>query len=253
LAFLVWQVFFSKDVIIEAVHVSEIAGSGFAYFAVLIGVFITALYSFRLFFIVFHGKERFEIHHGHAPHETPAVVTVPLVLLAIPSVLAGYLISEMVFGDLFGNAIIVHAEHDVLSQLAEGYHGVFAFMLHGLMTLPFWLASAGVVTAYYLYMKRPDIPTKIQQKWFWLYSVLENKYGFDDFNQKVFAGGSRGIGQLFWKVGDRMLIDGAVVNGSAKLVAMTSRLIRHMQSGYVYHYAFAMIIGVGLLIKLFVA
>jgi NADH-quinone oxidoreductase subunit L len=245
--------FFSKDVIIEAVHVSEIAGSGFAYFAVLIGVFITALYSFRLFFIVFHGKERFEIHHGHAPHETPAVVTVPLVLLAIPSVLAGYLISEMVFGDLFGNAIIVHAEHDVLSQLAEGYHGVFAFMLHGLMTLPFWLASAGVVTAYYLYMKRPDIPTKIQQKWFWLYSVLENKYGFDDFNQKVFAGGSRGIGQLFWKVGDRMLIDGAVVNGSAKLVAMTSRLIRHMQSGYVYHYAFAMIIGVGLLIKLFVA
>ncbi|RLA02284.1 MAG: NADH-quinone oxidoreductase subunit L [Gammaproteobacteria bacterium] len=244
--------FFSKDAIIEAVHASHIAGSGFAYFAVIAGVFITALYSFRLFFLVFHGKERFDTHGGHAPHESPAVVTVPLILLAIPSVVVGYLIGSMVFGDFFGNAIIVHAEHDVLAHVAEEYHGVIGFMLHGMMQLPFWLAMAGVATAYYLYMIRPELPAKIQQRFQWLYRLLDNKYYFDDFNQKVFAGGSRMIGQLLWKVGDQTIIDGVVVNGTAKTVGIVSKVARHVQSGYLYHYAFAMIIGLWLLLTYFV-
>ncbi|MDC9724383.1 MAG: NADH-quinone oxidoreductase subunit L [Gammaproteobacteria bacterium] len=244
--------FFSKDSIIEAVHASQIAGSGFAYFAVISGVFITALYSFRLFFLVFHGKERFDTHGGHAPHESPAVVTIPLILLAIPSVVVGYLIGSMVFGDFFGNAIIVHAEHDVLAHVAEEYHGVLGFILHGMTQLPFWLAMSGVATAYYLYMVRPELPAKIQQRFQLIYRVLDNKYGFDDFNQKVFAGGSRNIGQLLWKLGDQKIIDGAVVNGTAKTVGMVSKLVRHVQSGYLYHYAFAMIIGLYVLLSYFV-
>ena len=244
--------FFSKDSIIEAVHASEIAGSGFAYFAVITGVFITALYSFRLFFLVFHGKERFDTHGDHIPHESPAVVTLPLILLAIPSVVAGYLIGPMVFGDFFGNAIIVHADHDVLAHVAEDYHGVVGFMLHGMTQLPFWLAMSGVATAYYLYMVRPELPAKIQQRFQWLYRLLDNKYYFDDFNQKVFAGGSRMIGQVLWKIGDQTLIDGAVVNGTAKTVGTVSKIVRRIQSGYLYTYAFAMIIGLWLLLTYFV-
>jgi len=244
--------FFSKDSIIEAVHASEIAGSGFAYFAVITGVFITALYSFRLFFLVFHGKERFDTHGDHLPHESPAVVTLPLILLAIPSVVAGYLIGPMVFGDFFGNAIIVHADHDVLAHVAEDYHGVVGFMLHGMTQLPFWLAMSGVATAYYLYMVRPDLPAKIQQRFQWLHRVLDNKYGFDDFNQKVFAGGSRMIGQILWKVGDQKIIDGAFVNGTAKSVGAISKIVRRIQTGYLYTYAFAMIIGLWLLLTYFV-
>lgn len=245
--------FFSKDSIIEAVSSSTIAGSGFAYFAVIVGVFITALYSFRLFFLVFHGPERFEHHHGHAPHESPKAVTIPLILLAIPSVAAGYLLGPMVFGDFFGNAIIVHSEHDVLAHHAESFHGVMGFLIHGLFGLPFLLAMAGLATAYYLYIRRPELPAKIQQKFSWLHSILDKKYGFDDFNQTVFAGGSRKIAALLWKVGDQVLIDGAVVNGSAKLVGFCSKTLRHMQSGYLYTYAFAMIIGLYLLLTLFVA
>jgi len=244
--------FFSKDSIIEAVHASEIAGSGFAYFAVITGVFITALYSFRLFFLVFHGKERFDTHGGHAPHESPITVTLPLILLAIPSVVAGYLIGPMVFGDFFGNSIMVHADHDVLAHVAEGYHGVFGFILHGMTQLPFWLAMSGIATAYYLYMVRPELPAKIQQRFQWAYKVLDNKYGFDDFNQKVFAGGSRMIGQVLWKVGDQKIIDGAIVNGTAKSVGAISKVVRQIQSGYLYTYAFAMIIGLWLLLTYFV-
>ena len=243
--------FFSKDAIIEAVHASTLAGSDFAYFAVLSGVFITALYSFRLFFIVFHGEERFEKHDGHMPHESPTVVTGPLILLAIPSVLAGLLIGPMVFGHFFGDAIFVLDEHDVLSQL--NYHGVFGFMLHGIVALPFWLAMAGVGTAYYFYMVNPSIPAKLHQSFNWLYRVLENKYGFDRFNEVVFAGGSRLIGRVLWKVGDQTVIDGAVVNGTAKAVGFVSKKMRLVQSGYLYHYAFAMILGVWLLLTYFVA
>lgn len=243
--------FFSKDAIIEAVHASSIPGSDFAYFAVLVGVFITALYSFRLFFLVFHGEERFD-SHGHKPHESPWVVTLPLIALAIPSVLAGYFIGDVVFGRLFGNAIFVAGPHDVLGQLGSHYHGVWAFMLHGLQALPFWLAIAGVAMAWYLYMHRPEIPGMLKARLHGLHSLLENKYGFDSFNDKVFAAGSRGIGGLLWRVGDRFLIDGAMVNGTAKTVDWVARLVRHVQSGYLYHYAFAMIVGVWLLLTLFV-
>ncbi len=244
--------FFSKDSIIEAVHASQIAGSGFAYFAVLAGVFITALYSFRLFFLVFHGKERFDINSGHLPHESPATVTIPLILLAIPSVIAGYLIGDMVFGDFFGSAIFVLPEHDVLKHVGEEFHGAFSFVLHGMSQLPFLLAMAGIVTAYYLYMVRVDLPAKIQQRFQWLHRILDNKYGFDDFNAKVFAGGSRMIGDLLWKVGDQKIIDGAIVNGTAKTVDAISKLVRQMQTGYLYHYAFAMIIGLYVLLTYFV-
>ncbi|OUR72075.1 NADH-quinone oxidoreductase subunit L [Methylophaga sp. 41_12_T18] len=244
--------FFSKDSIIEAVHSSTLAGSGFAYFAVLSGVFITALYSFRLFFLVFHGKERFDTHYGHLPHEPNKVVTGPLILLAIPSVFAGLLIGDMVFGDFFTDAIFVLAEHDVLAHHAANYHGVIGFVLHGLMAPPFWLAISGVLVAYVLYMKRPDIPAKLKQQFNWLYRLLDNKYGFDAFNDKVFAAGSRAIGHFLWKVGDRMLIDGTLVNGSAKTVGVAAKIVRQVQSGYLYHYAFAMILGVWLLLTLFV-
>ena len=243
--------FFSKDAIIEAVHASTIAGSDFAYFAVLSGVFITALYSFRLFFIVFHGEERFDKHDGHMPHESPKVVTVPLVLLAIPSVLAGFLIGPMVFGHFFGDAIYVSTEHDVLSQL--NYHGMLGFLLHGFVAPPFWLAMAGVGTAYYFYMVNPSIPAKLHQSFNWLYRVMENKYGFDRFNEVVFAGGARAIGRVLWKAGDQTVIDGAVVNGAAKKVGLISKTVRHVQSGYLYAYAFAMIVGLLVLLKYFVA
>jgi NADH-quinone oxidoreductase subunit L len=243
--------FFSKDAIIEAVHASTIAGSDFAYFAVLSGVFITALYSFRLFFIVFHGEERFEQHDGHMPHESPKVVTVPLVLLAIPSVLAGFLIGPMVFGHFFADAIYVSSEHDVLSQL--NYHGVLGFLMHGFVALPFWLAMAGVGTAYYFYMVNPSIPAKLHQSFNWLYRVMENKYGFDRFNEVVFAGGARAIGRVLWKAGDLAVIDGVVVNGAAKTIGLVSKTVRRVQSGYLYAYAFAMIVGLLVLLKYFVA
>jgi NADH-quinone oxidoreductase subunit L len=241
--------FFSKDAIIMAVHESTIPGSSFALWAVMIGVFVTSLYSFRLLFLVFHGKERFDAH-GHPPHESPGVVTWPLILLAIPSVLAGYLIGSLVYDNFFSDAITVMPQHDVLA--AAHYHGLIGFISHGLMTAPFWLAMAGLVTAWYLYLKRPDLPAKIQHRLMWLWQILDNKYGFDAFNDRVFAGGSRGLGWLFSRVGDRMLIDGLVVNGTARTVGLISRVGRKMQSGYLYHYAFVMIIGVWLLLTWFV-
>ena len=253
--------FFSKDAIIEAVHASTTAGATFAYIAVLLGVFITALYSFRMFFLVFHGEERFhqghhhhddehdvdvdDAHgHGGTPHETPWVVTGPLIALAIPSVIMGALYVEpMLFAGFFGDAIQVNSEHDVLAALGEHYHGVMGFILHGMMAPPFWLAMAGVGTAYYFYMVRPDIPEAIKNRFSGVHALLENKYGFDSFNEVFFAGGSRGIGGLLWKIGDMKLIDGLVVNGSAFGVGKVAAFIRHLQSGYLYHYAFAMIVG----------
>jgi NADH-quinone oxidoreductase subunit L len=178
------------------------------------------------------------------------VVTWPLILLAIPSVLAGYLIGSLVYDNFFSDAITVMPQHDVLA--AAHYHGLIGFISHGLMTAPFWLAMAGLVTAWYLYLKRPDLPAKIQHRLMWLWQILDNKYGFDAFNDRVFAGGSRGLGWLFSRVGDRMLIDGLVVNGTARTVGLISRVGRKMQSGYLYHYAFVMIIGVWLLLTWFV-
>ncbi len=235
--------FFSKDAIIEAVHHSEIAGSGFAYFAVLIGVFITALYSFRMFFLVFHGKERMDEHTREHLHETPAVVTVPLILLAIPSVVAGYVVGPVLFGEYFGDAIKVLPQHDVLARLGEGYHGVLGYIQHGVLASPFVLAMAGLFTAWFLYLKRPELAESIKQRAGLVYQILINKYYADDFNQAVFAGGARGIGQLLWRIGDVLIIDGLIVNGSARMVALFSGVVRQVQTGYLYTYAFAMILG----------
>ena len=245
--------FYSKDSIIEAVGHSTIAGSGFAYFSVLAGVFITALYSFRMYFLVFHGKERMDEHTREHLHETDKVVWVPLVLLAIPSVIIGAIfVGDMAFGDFFGDAIFVLPEHDVLGELAKEFHGWFGMVLHAVWTLPFWLAASGVAVAWFFYMKRPDIPEWFEQKLSFVHTVLVNKYFADKFNEIVFAGGSIGIGKLLWKFGDQKLIDGLVVNGSAKTVGLISSVVRHIQTGYLYHYAFAMIIGLIVLMGLFV-
>ncbi len=260
--------FYSKDSIIEAVHASPLAGSGFAYFAVVAGVFVTAFYSFRMYFLVFHGKERFHNAHGHHghdeqgdthahsqnPHETPWVVTLPLILLAIPSVAIGYLtMGPLVVGDWFGHAIHVNAAaHPAMAVLAENFHGSAAMAVHALTTLPFWLALAGVVTAYYLYLVRPDLPQAIRNRAGLLYTILEEKYGFDRFNDWFFAGGARLVGGRLWRWGDATVIDGWVVNGSARMVGWVATWTRQIQSGYLYHYAFAMIVGVALLATLFV-
>jgi len=236
--------FFSKDAIIEAVHASQIPGAGFAYFAVMAGVFITAFYSFRMFFLVFHGKERMDEHTRAHIHETPKVVTVPLILLAIPSVIAGAIFIEpMLFGDFFKDAIYVKPEHDVLAKVGETYHGVGGFILHGMTQLPFILAMAGLISAGYFYLKRPDIPAMIKDKLSLIYTILDKKYGFDDFYGSFFAGGARRLGNALWNIGDVKLIDGMMVNGTAKGIGRISGLIRNAQTGYLYHYAFVMIIG----------
>ena len=245
--------FYSKDAIIEAVHASSLPGSSIAYAAVLTGVFITALYSFRMYFLVFHGEERMDEHTREHLHETPAVVTFPLVALAIPSVIAGAVFAgPMLFGDYFGSSIAVLPGHDTLAPLAEHFHGALSFALHGVVTLPFWLAVAGVATAWFLYIYRPDVPALIQERFSLLHALLVRKYGFDDFNEWFFAGGARGMGRMLWRVGDVALIDGLLVNGSARLVGWVSGIVRHVQSGYLFHYAFAMIIGLLVLIGVFV-
>ena len=245
--------FYSKDSIIEAVGLSTIAGSGFAYVAVLSGVFITALYSFRMYFMVFHGKERMDEHTRSHLHETPWVVTGPLIMLAIPSVIIGFIyVGDMAFGQFFGDAIKVLPKHDVLAALAKDYHGPFGMMLHSLLTLPFWFAAAGVALAWFLYMKRPDIPEIIQEKLKFVHKVLDNKYYADRFNEIIFAGGSRLLGKLLWQNGDVRVIDGLIINGSAKTVGWVSGVVRRLQTGYLYNYAFAMIFGLLFLLAVFV-
>jgi len=245
--------FFSKDSIIEAVGESSLAGSGYAYVAVVLGVFITALYSFRMYFMVFHGKERMDEHTREHLHETPKVVTLPLIALAIPSVFIGFFyVDSMAFGDFFGDAIFVLPQHDVLGELSHEFHGAFAMVLHSFSTLPFWMAASGVFTAWFLYMKRPDIPDTIRNKLSLVYSVLVNKYGFDRFNEIFFAGGGRLLGKVLWKAGDVFLIDTLVINGSANTVGWFSGLVRRIQTGYLYTYAFAMIIGLMVLLAIFV-
>jgi len=259
--------FYSKDSIIEVVHASHLPGSGFAHFAVLAGVFVTAFYSFRMYFLVFHGKERFDQnpdahhddhghgHHGdhHAPHESPWVVTAPLVLLAIPSVVIGFMaIEPMLFGDFLKDAIAVDADkHPAMAELASLFHGPAQMALHGLMTAPFWLALAGVVTAWYMYLVNPALPAAIKRVFQPVYVLLENKYYMDWFNEKVLARGARALGTGLWKGGDEKIIDGALVNGSWKLVGWVSSLVRKAQTGFIYHYAFAMIIGIFVLISYF--
>jgi NADH-quinone oxidoreductase subunit L len=235
--------FFSKDSIIEAVKFSQTPGASFAYVCVLLGVFVTALYSFRMFFLVFHGEERFDDHTRSHLHESPKVVTVPLILLAIPSVVAGYVIGPVLFGDYFGSAIVVSEANNVLGQLGEGYHGVWGFVLHGMQGPAFWLAMAGLFSAWFIYMKKPQIAQLAYDKLAFLRMIMERKYFMDDLYIKVFAGSGRLLGKGLWKGGDVAVIDGAIVNGSAKTVGWLSGVIRHIQTGYLYHYAFAMILG----------
>lgn len=257
--------FYSKDSIIEAVSFSHLPAAGFAQFAVTAGVFITAFYSFRMYFLVFHGKERFHdiqhddhgdehAHHGPVhPHESPWVVTLPLILLAIPSVLIGYIaIEPMLHGTYFQNVIAVSASHGVMAELREGFHGAVAMGMHAFHTLPFWLAAAGVLSAAVCYLWLPVIPATFYKVLKPIHTLLENKYYMDKFNEVFFAGGARGLGKLLWQFGDRVLIDGLLVNGSAKLVGLIAGVLRYAQSGFIYHYAFAMILGVLAMVLMFV-
>jgi NADH-quinone oxidoreductase subunit L len=259
--------FYSKDSIIEAVQASHIAGSGFAQFAVLAGVFVTAFYSFRMYFLVFHGQERFgheathdahdghddhhDEHHGLAPgekpHETPWVVTLPLVLLAIPSVVIGYLtIETMLFGDFFKGVIFVADKHEAMAELTHEFHSATAMAIHALTSLPFVLALSGVVASWYCYMINPKVPAWFYQKFSAIYTLLDNKYYMDKINEVVFAAGARKLGSGFSSIGDKTLIDGWIVNGSARLVGWFSTVTRTFQTGYIYHYAFTMIVAVAL-------
>jgi NADH-quinone oxidoreductase subunit L len=228
--------FFSKDAIIEAVHRSSVPGSEFAYVLVLACVFVTAAYTFRMVFMGFHGEPRFDPHHP--PHESPGVITLPLILLAIPSVVSGYFIGEVVYGDFFG---------DALPPPKGEYHGLWAFILHGFASPPFWLAVAGIATAWFLYMKRKDLPNRVASFFGPAYALVERKYGFDELYAWLFAGGARSLGRGFWRGGDQALIDGLVVNGSARVVGWFSGVIRTLQSGLLNHYAVAMLFGVMLL------
>ncbi|WP_283150239.1 NADH-quinone oxidoreductase subunit L [Silvimonas soli] len=264
--------FYSKDSIIDAVAASHLPGAGFAQFAVIASVFVTALYSFRMYFLVFHGKERWmqkshghdhdhhddhgEEHHGlgpnDKPHESPWVVTLPLILLAIPSVIIGAIaIQPMLFGDFFKGVIFVNSEaHPAMEELSHEFHGWFDMALHSVATLPLWLAIAGVVVAWFFYTQRPDIPAAIKAKTGPINTLLENKYYMDFLYINIFAAAGRAIGTVLWKVGDALLIDGLVVNGAAKVVQMFAFLTRRLQTGYIYHYAFAMILGALVLMTL---
>ena len=277
--------FYSKDSIIDAVKLSHLPGSGFAYFAVVASVFVTALYSFRMYFLVFHGEERFrgpkhpesplgieaahaahgghghdhdDHHHEHVPHESPWVIWVPLVLLAIPSVIAGaYAIQPLLYGSFFQSGvafdkvIFIGQNHPALAEMADEFRGWAAMGAHAFSGVPVWLALAGVVVAWFFYMKRPDLPAVVQRTFSPVYKLLANAYYLDKINEVVFARGALAIGRGLWKEGDVVVIDG-VVNGSAKFIGWFATVIRFLQSGYIYHYAFAMIIGMLGLLTLFV-
>ena len=261
--------FYSKDSIIEAVAESTLPAAGFAHFAVLAGVFVTAFYSFRMYFLVFHGAERYDQnpdahhddhhghddgHHDHTPHESPWVVTVPLLLLAIPSVVIGYFtIDAMLFGDFLKDAIFVNEDkHEAMHELGHAYHGAIAMAMHAFSSAPFWLAFAGVVSSYYMYMINPAVPAAIKRACMPIYTLFENKYYMDWINENILARGARALGTGLWKGGDQSVIDGGIVNGSWKLVGAVSVVTRQLQSGYLYHYALAMIVGVFLLMTWFV-
>ncbi len=245
--------FFSKDALIEAVKESHWHGQGaiywIAYLSVLLGVFVTALYSFRMFFLVFHGKERMDAKTKSHLHETPRVVTVPLILLAIPSAIIGWFtIEPVLFGGFFGDAIFVTRQHDVLAHLGESFHGSWAFIQHAAQGPAIWLAAAGALTAWFLWLKRPDIPAMLAKKLSGPYKLLERKYFFDELWINGFAAGGRSLGSFLWQKGDTTVIDGWMVNGTANSVRRLAGVLRHLQTGYLYHYAFAMIIALTLML-----
>jgi NADH-quinone oxidoreductase subunit L len=274
--------FYSKDLIIEAVHASHLPGAGFAYLAVLAGVFVTAFYSFRMYFLVFHGPERFRdkpfpmpahddhathealagegggaqathdepdphAHDAHAPtpHESPAVVTLPLIALAIPSAMIGFVTIGPLFGGFFNDSITVLAErHPAMEELAREFHGPIAMAVHAFTGPVFWLALAGVVLSWFFYLRRPDIPAAIQRRFSFLYRLLDNKYYLDWFNENVLTRGARLLGTGLWRGGDVGIIDNILIDGTAKTLGGVAILSRRLQSGYLYWYALVMIIGV---------
>jgi NADH-quinone oxidoreductase subunit L len=241
--------YFSKDAILIATQNADIPGAGYAYLCVLLGVFVTAFYSFRMFFLVFHGEERMDKHTREHLHETSWVVTAPLIALAIPSVIIGWItIDEVLFGDLFKEAILVFEDHGAMAAVAAAFHGSFNFVIHGFAGPAVYLAGAGVVAAWYMYLKKPGLAAQFKQKLELPYRILDNKYYFDRFNEIVFATTARGVGQVLWRLGDALMIDGLVVNGSARLVGWLSGVVRYVQTGYLNHYAFAMISGLILLL-----
>jgi len=236
--------FFSKDAIIESIHHSTLPGAGFAYWLVLLGVFVTAFYTFRMFFLVFFGQERMDEHTREHLHESPWVVTLPLVVLAVPAVAIGWIaIEPMLFGDLFKGVITVSESHNVLGVLGASFHGAAAFVLHGVMTPALWLAAAGVALAWLTTLKAPRIADQAEQRFAWLNCLLKRGYGFDDFNNAVFAAGSRALGRGLWKWSDSKLIDGMLVNGTANGIGRLASIARLMQTGLIYHYAFVMILA----------
>jgi NADH-quinone oxidoreductase subunit L len=246
--------FFSKDLLIEAVKESHWHGQGavywIAYLSVLLGVFVTALYSFRMFFLVFHGEERMDKETKSHLHETPWVVTIPLIMLAIPSAIIGWItVNDVLFNNYFGDAIVVSSAHDVLAHIGESFHGSLSLLEHAPQTPVFWLAAAGVFSAWFLYLKRPDIPAKIQSKLSGVYTLLDRKYYFDDLYIKGFAAGGRGIGKFLWEKGDELIIDGIIVNGTARSIGRLAGVMRQIQTGYLYTYALAMIIGLTMLLS----
>jgi NADH-quinone oxidoreductase subunit L len=266
--------FYSKDSIIDAVGMSTLPGHWFAYFSVLAGVVVTAFYSFRLYFMVFHGAEHFRDHppehhgddahaahddhgagHGHAaadPHESPWVVTGPLLALALFSLIAGYVIGPFLYQDFFKDVIFVGDNHPAMERLAEEFHGVLPMTLHSVLSAPLWLALLGVVAAWYMYLRNPALPGRIQKRFFGIYTLLDQKYYLDQFNQFVFAGGARFLGRELWKIGDEDVIDGVLVNGSAKSVGWFALVVRQLQTGLLSDYAMTMIIGVLALMSWFV-
>jgi NADH-quinone oxidoreductase subunit L len=236
--------FFSKDALIDAVSMSHRVGSGYAYFCVLTGVFITALYTFRMFFMTFHGEPRMDHHTQEHLHESPWVVTVPLIMLAIPSALIGWFtVKPMLFGGYFDGAIHVLPANDVLGRLGEEFHGPGAFVWSAFGALPVWLAALGVFTAWWFFLKNPALADSAARRFKWLYTTLVDKYGFDWFNEHVIMVAARHLGGGLWRFGDQILIDDGLVNGSARTVGWLGSVMRYAQSGYLYHYAFAMILG----------
>lgn len=244
--------YFSKDSILLAVEHSNIYGSGYAAFALMAGVFVTAFYSFRLLFMTFYGEPRMDEHTRQHLKESPLVVTIPLFLLAVPSAAIGWFAMEpMIINDYFKGAISVSASHDVLALIAKEWHGLGNFFAHGFSALPFFLVVGGFITAWLLYIRYTDLPAKIRGRVEPLYNLLDNKYYFDKIYNAVFASGARLVGGLLWKIGDVKLIDGLAVNGTARVIGWVSSVVRYVQTGYVYHYAFAMIIGLFLMITFF--
>jgi NADH-quinone oxidoreductase subunit L len=241
--------FFSKDSLIDAVGASHRIGSGYAYFCVVAGVFITALYTFRMFIMTFLGKERMDHHTQEHLHESPWVVTVPLICLAIPSAVIGWFtVQPMLYGKFFEGSIFVAPANNVLEHVGEEFHGSAAFALHSFLTLPLLLAGLGVLTAYIFFLWRPALADVAEAKFRWLYTILVDKFGFDWFNEHVIMAGARLLGGGLWRVGDQLVIDDGLVNGSARTVGWLGSVMRYAQSGYLYHYAFAMILGLAALL-----